>query len=84
MPYIKIGRRKELENDIENLAEKIMGAGELNFVIFSLVKRLIGEGYEYASLNMVMGVFESCKLEFYRRVVVPDEELKITENGDIK
>jgi len=30
-----------------------------------------------------MGALEGAKLEFYRRVVVPYEEKKMKENGDV-
>ena len=30
-----------------------------------------------------MGVLECCKLEFYRRVAAPYEDIKIEENGDV-
>jgi len=31
----------------------------------------------------VIGALEACKLEFYRRAVVPYEDKKIKENGDV-
>ena len=37
----------------------------------------------YASINDVMGALEGAKLEFYRRVVAPYEDLKIIMNGDV-
>jgi len=39
--------------------------------------------WRYHLLNSAVGVFESAKLEFYRRCVVPYEEMKILVEGDI-
>jgi hypothetical protein len=38
----------------------------------------------YTKVAMITGVLENIKQEFYRRVAVPYEELKIQQNGDIK
>ena len=35
------------------------------------------------SLDDVLGALEGAKLEFVRRVVVPYEERKMKENGDV-
>jgi hypothetical protein len=43
----------------------------------------IGTDYNYQRLNDALGALEGAKLEFYRRVVVPYEDWKMTENGDV-
>ena len=55
--------------------------GELNYVI----TRILKESYplRYFNLNRAMGVLECAKLEFYRRVVAPYEDIKIKESGDV-
>jgi len=55
--------------------------GELNYII----TRILKESYplRYFNLNRAMGVLECCKLEFYRRVAAPYEDIKIEENGDV-
>ena len=84
MPYIKPERRQVLENDIRVLAINIVGPGELNYVITKLSHRYIEYNeFSYRVLNEVIGVLECAKEELYRRVVVPYEEEKILENGDI-
>ena len=56
----------------------------MNYAISMLCKEYIARfGCYYTHLNSVMGVLESAKLEFYRRVVAPYEDKKIEENGDI-
>jgi len=61
-----------------------MTAGELNYALTRQVTDYLdGKIVTYELLNSVVGALESCKLEFYRRVVVPYEEKKIVENGDV-
>jgi len=83
MPYIEKHRRATIANH----TLKPDSAGELNFLltteILDYIKEHKGETLSYALLNEVMGVLESCKSEFYRRVVAPYEETKIKKNGDV-
>jgi len=37
----------------------------------------------FTTMSQIIGVLESVKQEFYRRVVAPYEEEKIKENGDV-
>ncbi|MCJ7828554.1 MAG: hypothetical protein MUP81_02305 [Dehalococcoidia bacterium] len=85
MPYIKQERRKELDDALEELAEKIEGVGELNFAVTTLLLRYYDYdcGESYATFNSIMGVLECAKQEFYRRVLVPYEDKKCKENGDV-
>lgn len=79
MPYIKQTRIDELMQE----GEVPQTAGELNFFITNLCLEYINERKSYEIYNSVVGALESCKLEFYRRMVVPYEETKIEENGDV-
>jgi len=97
MPYIKEIDRQELEPELVALCDKINdmvfgdapgGArpndtldGILNYCIFKMCKILYPEGYFW--YNRMIGMMECCKQELYRRVVVPYEEKKIVENGDV-
>jgi len=80
MPYIKRDARIRLDQtgDPETV-------GELNYEISKLVNHyLIRKGeFRYEYLNEVIGALECAKLEMYRRVVVPYEEKKLAESGDI-
>jgi hypothetical protein len=40
-------------------------------------------GQSYSIINDIVGVLECAKMEFYRRVAVPYEDKKRTENGDV-
>jgi len=80
MPYIKQTDRNELaadpSRDIEN-------AGELNYVITEMIFHYFNKKPNYQSINDIVGALEGAKLEFYRRVAAPYEDLKIKENGDV-
>jgi len=79
--------RKKYEEVLEKLIDLLKSQpieridGELNYVI----TRILKESYplRYFNLNRAMGVLESAKLEFYRRVVAPYEDIKIKESGDV-
>jgi len=80
MPYI-------LNKDKERLNEckiDINTAGELNYKITILVLSYLNKhGKSYKVINDIIGALECSKLEFYRRIVAPYEEVKIKENGDV-
>jgi hypothetical protein len=80
MPYIK----PELRSSILLDPESISNAGELNYYISTLVNHFINEkGKSYAVVNEVIGALECAKLELYRRIIAPYEDIKIQENGDV-
>lgn len=80
MPYILPVRRKE----IGDFFGKAGTPGELNFEFTAVIKEYLElHGKSYNTFNDVLGALEGAKLEFYRRVVVPHEERKIEENGDV-
>lgn len=59
-------------------------AGELNYAITSLIlDYTVAHGNSYQIYNEIVGALESCKLEFYARVVRPYEDEKIKENSDV-
>ena len=79
MPYISQQRRDDL-----HAGAGAEHPGELNYQITDLVV-LYWENHAkcYSSINDILGALEGAKLEFYRRVVVPYEDKKILENGDV-
>jgi hypothetical protein len=79
MPYIKKSARRALD-----CGGHPFTCGELNYAITKLVTRYLAGGrHDYAAFNEVIGVLECAKQELYRRVVVPYEECKRAENGDV-
>ena len=89
MPYIEPELRVLVDEEIDVLTDKIgmytslmtKRDGILNYVI----TRLINELYKtsYTDLNAAIGMLECAKQELYRRRLVPYENEKIKENGDV-
>lgn len=79
MPYI----RKEHRDYVSHTRE-METSGDLNFLITDLCKRYLEtKGLSYITLNEIVGALTCAGAEFYRRVVVPYEDKKIEENGDV-
>lgn len=80
MPYIKPEDRVKILLDEENISTP----GELNYFISNLINwYIIQKDKSYSTINEVIGVLECAKLELYRRVAAPYEDIKIEENGDV-
>jgi hypothetical protein len=73
MPYIKQYRRGKSPET----------PGELNFAITKMILDYLGPAPGYSRFNEVVGVLECAKLELYRRKIMPYEDQKKTENGDV-
>ena len=59
-------------------------SGALNYCITKLVDDYLQRaGLNYASINEVIGVLECAKLELYRRIAAPYEDVKREQNGDV-
>ena len=84
MPYIRQVRRDAMEGQLKRLGNIIVTAGELNYAITHLVKTWTQYWVaSYTTLATVTGVLDNVKNEFYRRVIVPFEEEKLAEHGDV-
>jgi hypothetical protein len=87
MPYIKSENRKKYEKILRELVAIIKSLppeevdGELNYVVTKILKEVYP--LRYFHINKAVGVLECIKLEFYRRVAAPYEDLKIKESGDV-
>lgn len=82
MPYISDdkNRRRELWRE-EHIPDT---AGELNFIISKYLDIYLWQhGKSYQTINDILGALEGAKMEFYRRVAAPYEDIKIKENGDV-
>ncbi len=89
MPYIKEEDRVLLDPFVEQLALMLGYSedssdkdGKVNYVISKLFNLLYNKP-SYSVINRGIGVLESAKLEFYRRVAVPYEDKKKLINGDV-
>ena len=80
MPYIKVEDRYCLLKE----GSPPQTAGELNFMFTRLAMDYLAiQGKNYSTLNTVVGALECAKQGFYRRVIVPYENIKLEENGDV-
>lgn len=79
MPYLDKGIRASLDD-----GRKAQKGGELNYQISKLLNDFVAmKSLSYATINEAMGALESAKLEFYRRIAAPYEELKAKEHGEV-
>lgn len=87
MPYIKTEKRVKYEKALHELVGILKSLppeevdGELNYVVTKILKGVYP--LKYYHLNKAIGVLECIKLEFYRRVAAPYEDVKIKESGDV-
>lgn len=82
-PYIPIKRREEIDK-----GSTPQNAGELNFKITSIILKYLYEincasPNTYGDFNEVLGVLSCVGRELYRRKVIPYEDHKKTEEGDV-
>ena len=78
MPYIKQEKRPMAEVAVA------CDSGTLNYQLsMKCLDYMEEHGKGYDVFNDIIGALESCKLEFYRRIIVPYENEKIEENGDV-
>ena len=91
MPYIEQEKRSEVSPNAYGVLPA-ENAGQLNYQITELIQMYLDNPeapinekpkLNYQLINDVLGALEGAKAEFYRRMVVPFEDQKIKENGDV-
>lgn len=94
MPYIKRELRERVEPEFKIFKEKInkiietdptIRAGLMNYLFTSMLDNCYGplESARYNDYNEIMGMLECCKMEFYRKAIIPYENWKERENGKV-
>lgn len=92
MPYISQENRQKLDPIVAELVQTIrnndntlgrFSDGDVNYVITKVLISLYGEDSYYV-LNRGVGVINAVQQEFYRTIVVPYEDQKRYENGDVE
>ena len=86
MPYIDQEQRRDVRNPVNRLIMELRDGehgrnGMLNYIVTELCVGM--EPSCYDEYNDLIGVLECVKLELYRRMVVPYEEKKRCDNGDV-
>lgn len=79
MPYLRESQRKYAAE------YGATSPGSLNYLISRMAFDYFQEHTQrnYDAMNAVIGAIECAKQEFYRRVVVPYENDKCLDNGDV-
>jgi hypothetical protein len=87
MPYIKPEKRKNIINCLEDL--NLETIGDINFTItyllhgcLKVIVMRMGK-ISYQDINELIGVLECAKLELYRQIAAPYEDIKKKENGPV-
>ena len=86
MPYINKEARERLDFEFCAIAGALTAesAGELNYLFTKILTRYIdNKELSYQTINDIIGALEGAKLEFYRRKVIPYENLKCLLNGEV-
>ena len=99
MPYVdkttraKILDRMALPHDGNGLVHPtphdvrvptLMGPGDLNFAITALCHQyILDRTASYKTINEVVGVLECAKLELYRQIASPYEDMKKNGSGPV-
>jgi len=79
MPYIDQKSRDLLQN-----GKCPETPGELNYLISNLLAEYTNnKKLSYQVINDVMGALSSAQAEYYRRLAIPLENLKMSLNGDV-
>ena len=80
MPYIKQTDRADIDVWLSDRPYNT-ASGVLAYTFYKILKEE-SKGMSYYGLATLVGVLETVKMEFNRRVVVPYERKKCEENGD--
>lgn len=83
MPYISnMHTREKLNRLVRTFVRSVtLITGNLNYFLFTLAKHTC---FCYEDYRNFIGELEAAKLEIYRRQIVPYEDKKIEENGDVE
>jgi len=59
-------------------------AGELNYLFtYWIGQYILDKGESYQIYNDILGALEGAKQELYRRKILPYENIKMSQNGDV-
>lgn len=87
MPYITQQNKMKYEESLKFLTDDMernqISKGEFTYILYKLCQgyREV-HGIRYNTLNDIIGTLHCTSQEFYRREIVPYENMKMSENGD--
>ncbi len=89
MPYLTDDARAKIDDHINDLIDVLVNSdvsvpGGLNYAICRVADGVIAaKGESYSLYNTLLGSVEAAKLEIYRRMVAPYEDVKCQHNGEV-
>ena len=96
MPYVNPKARARVDPAIRLLVKSLVNsqwlgdmptgsemAGPLNYAITRLLLDTLANTNRYSRYALIIGVLETLKMEMYRRLIAPYEDVKAEENGDV-
>ena len=91
MPYIPQEGRDKYDDLVDELVTKLVELddnnlvkGHHNYIMYTLALKLADKlGIRYATLQDIVGTFDCCKMEFYRKVVAPYENQAAKKSGEV-
>ena len=84
MPYITKVNRTELNECINTYYPFFKPDGRLNYFLAKLFLKYMSTGMSYKKAKEFIGELEMAKMEIYRRWIIPYENDKKYENGDVE
>lgn len=83
MPYVDKKERERLDKVVEAMKRhNVKPNGELNYVLFKYFKDTCPRNYNV--IKNFIGELRECGKEISRRFLVPYEDEKIKQNGDVE
>lgn len=84
MPYINQRDRDFFEPSLDEIVDSIQDPGDVCFCIYYILQKVCKkDSTRFKTISSLIGEVECAKMEFYRRIVAPYEDIKINENGDV-
>jgi len=89
MPYLTDDARAKIDDHINGIIDVLVNTdvsvpGGLNYAICRVADGVTAaKGESYSIYNTLLGSVEAAKLEIYRRMVAPYEDVKCRANGEV-
>jgi len=82
MPYVKQSERERLDKVVEEMVKQgVKPNGDINYILFKFFKD--NSPRSYNDIKGYIAELTECGEEIRRRFLVPYEDKKIEDNGDV-
>ena len=83
MPHIDPKKRPHIDIPLKKVYPQLVDSGDANYAVTRILQSQLPKNPRYEDYNRVMGIAVCALLEFYRKAVVPYEDQKAHDNGDV-